>query len=298
MKASPRGSRILSAALPTIAVAGGLGALRYLRNRLQHSRVFVPDRYPNGIWDPAPFGLPASDVWFEASDGVELHGWWIPHPKARGSVLYCHGNTGSIAQRIGIFRQLRRLRVNILAFDYRGYGRSAGTPSESGLYLDVRAAFDQIVGPLAQPPATVLLFGHSLGGAVAIDCALDRPAAGLVVQSSFTDIRDAARAVLPAWPLHLVARPQFRSIDKVGRIDLPKLFVHGEADETVPCALGQELFEAAAEPKEFYAVRHGGHKDVHRHGGLRYLYRLGRFRNGCLKAAMKPRQRSFLSSSS
>ncbi|MEE8138123.1 MAG: alpha/beta hydrolase [Thermoanaerobaculia bacterium] len=290
MKAPSRGSRILGYALPTLAVAGGLGALSYLRDRLQHSRVFLPDRYPNGIWDPAPFGLPASDVWFEASDGVELHGWWIPHRKARGSVLYCHGNTGSIAQRIGIFRMLRRLRVNLLAFDYRGYGRSAGSPSEAGLYLDVRAAYDHLVGVLDQPPETVLLFGHSLGGAVAIDCALERQAAGLVVQSSFTHIRDAARAVLPAWPLHLVARPQFRSIDKVGRLELPKLFIHGEGDETVPFALGQLLFEAAAEPKEFYAVPHAGHKDVHRHGGLRYLYRLSRFRSRCLKTGGETRK--------
>ena len=272
-------------ALPTLAVAGGLGALGYLRDRLQRSRVFLPDRYPNGVWDPAPFGLQASDVWFQASDGVELHGWWIRHPKARGTVLYCHGNSGSIAQRIGIFRNLRRLRVNVLAFDYRGYGRSAGAPSEAGLYLDVRAAYDHLVGVLDQPPETVLIFGHSLGGAVAIDCAGDRKAAGLIVQSSFTDIRAAARAALPAWPLHLVTRPQFRSIDKVGSLELPKLFIHGKADETVPFALGKLLFEAAAEPKELYAVPRAGHNDLHRHGGLRYLSYLSRFRSRCLKAA-------------
>ncbi len=290
MTAATRGSRFLSYALPALAAVGGLGALSYLRDRYQRSRVFLPDRYPNGIWDPAPFGLPAMDIWFEASDGTELHGWWIPHTRARGSVLYCHGNSGSIAQRIGIFRLLRRLRVDILAFDYRGYGRSAGTPSEAGIYRDVRAAYDYLVGALERPAETVLLFGHSLGGAVAIDCALHRRAAGLIVQSSFTHIRDAARAIVPTWPLHLVARPQFRSIEKIGRLELPKLFIHGEADETVPFALGKALFEAAAQPKQLLAIPHAGHNDVHRHGGLRYLRSLSRFRSRCLKDARRSRK--------
>lgn len=280
-----RRPRWLLLALPTLALGGGLGALSYLRSRFQRSRLFLPDRYPDGVWNPRRFGLSAEDTWFRSRDGVDLHGWWIPHADARGTLLYCHGNTGSIANRIGVFRHLRRLRVNLLAFDYRGYGRSAGTPSESGLFQDVRAAFDHLVGALGQPRSQVILFGHSLGGAVAIDCALDRRPAGLVVQASFTHIRDAAKALFPTLPLHLAATRQFRSIEKVARLGMPKLFIHGDSDATVPLELGKKLFEAASEPKELYIVRHGGHNDLHRHGGARYLRRLSRFRHRCLKLA-------------
>lgn len=278
-------NRVRGLALPTLAVTGGIGVLGYLRNRWQRSRVFLPDRYPDGIWDPQGFGLPATDVWFQADDGVQLHGWWIPHRAARGTILYCHGNTGSIGHRIGVFRYMRRLRVNLLVFDYRGYGRSQGTPTEAGLYQDVRAAYHHLVHSIGESPDTTILFGHSLGGAVAIDCAVDRPVAGLVVQSSFTHIRDAAKALFPTLPMHLAATRQFRSIEKVGEISVPKLFIHGDADSTVPVELGEELFAAATEPKELYIVRRANHNDVHRYGGWSYLRRLSRFRNRCLKAS-------------
>lgn len=280
-------SRFPNLAVSAAVMTGGLGALGYLRHRFQHSRVFLPDRYPDGVWSPTSFGLPAEDVWFEADDGVELHGWWVPHRRPRATVLYCHGNTGSIASRIGLFKYLRSLRVNLLAFDYRGYGRSQGVASEKGLYLDVRAAFDLLVDELEQSPADILVFGHSLGGAVAIDCALDRPMAGLVVQSSFTHIRDAAKSMFPTLPIHLAATRQFRSIDKVGQITAPKLFIHGEADETVPFMLGQQLFEAASEPKELFSVPGAGHTDIHRYGGLSYLSRLRRFCRRSVRRARK-----------
>jgi len=283
IRTKSRRTRILNLALPTLALTGGVGALGFLRSRLQHSRVFLPDRYPDGVWQPQVFGLAVEDLWFESQDGTPLHGWWIPRPSARGTLLYCHGNTGSIAHRIGVFRHLQRLKVNLLAFDYRGYGRSAGSPSEAGLFQDVRAAYEHLVNVIGQDPGKIILFGHSLGGAVAVDCALDCPAAGLVVQSSFTHIRDAAKALFPTLPLHLAATRQFRSIEKVDKIQIPKLFIHGDCDETVPVELGLKLHAAASEPKELYIIRRAGHNDVHRYGGMRYVRRLSRFRNRCLK---------------
>lgn len=284
-KTESRRPRLLNLALPTLALTGGVGALSYLRSRWQHSRVFLPGRYPDGIWEPEAFGLSATDVWFDSRDGTKLHGWWMPHPSARGTLLFCHGNTGSIAHRIGVFRHLQRLKVNLLAFDYRGYGKSGGSPSEAGLFHDVRAAHEHLVEVIGRDPEEIILFGHSLGGAVAVDCALDCPVAGLVVQSSFTHIRDAAKAMFPTLPLHLAATRQFRSIDKVDRIQVPKLFIHGDCDESVPVELGKKLFEAASEPKELFIVRRAGHNDVHRYGGKRYLRRLSRFRNRCLKSS-------------
>ena len=256
-------------------------------DRLHHSRIFLPDRYPNGIWNPGAYGLPAEDVWFSTEDGMRLHGWWVPHRKARGTILYCHGNTGSIAHRIGVLSKLWSLEVNLFAFDYRGYGRSTGQPTEDGLYLDVRAAHEHLIREAGCRADEILLFGHSLGGAVAIDCALDRKVAGLVAQSTFTHIRDAARAVFPTLPIHLAARRQFRSIDKVAELEIPKLFIHGESDETVPLELGKRLYESASEPKDFYLVRRGGHNDLHLYGGRWYLRRLSRFRDRSLKKARR-----------
>jgi pimeloyl-ACP methyl ester carboxylesterase len=273
---------------PTLAVAGGFGALGYLRNRWQRQKLFGPDRHLEDERDPAAFGLEVEDRFFAAGAGVELHGWWIPRRRARGTLLYCHGSSGSIVDRIELLATLRRLRVNLFVFDYRGYGRSTGEPSEAGLFRDVRAAWDHLVEQLGVPPAEILLFGHSLGGAVAIDCALDRPAAGLVVESSFTQVRDLARASYPRLPLHLVARNQFRSIHKVGRLTLPKLFIHGSVDERVPPTLGRRLYEAAAEPKELYLVPGAGHNDLHAQGGVPYVRRISRFRTRCLRAAASP----------
>lgn len=269
------------------ALTGALGALAFLRQRVQHRRLFMPDRYPNGVWDPRPFGLAAEDVWFEAADGVRLHGWWVPRKRARATLLFCHGNWGSIAHQVGVLKLLSRLGFDLLAFDYRGYGRSEGRPSEKGLYLDARAAYDYLTSVRGVDPQHLILFGHSLGGAVAIDCALDRPAAGLIVQSTFTDVADASRAAMP-WPgISWVTRNQFRSVRKVGQLTLPKLFIHGTEDGTIPMELGQKLFEAAAEPKRFLPVRGAGHNNVHRHGGLRYYLTLTRFRARCLAQASR-----------
>ena len=285
MGVGSKGEKLRRFTWPTLAVAGGVGALGYLRNRWQRQKLFGPHRHVDDERDPATLGLQVEDRFFAADAGVELHGWWIPRRRARGTVLYCHGSSGSIAHHSEPLAALARLSINLFAFDYRGYGRSTGEPSEAGLFRDARAAWDHLVEQLGVRPEEIVLFGHSLGGAVAIDCALDRPAAGLVVESTFTQVRDMARANYPRLPLHLLARNQFRSIHKVGRLNLPKLFIHGSADVRVPPELGRRLYEAAAAPKELYLVPGAGHNDLHRHGGSRYLRRISRFRRRCLRAA-------------
>lgn len=285
--AAPRDGVRLSEMAPWLVALlggiGGIGALGYLRGRYQHSTTYGPDRLPEGFDGEAVQDLATEDVWLEAPDGVRLHGWWIAHPEARGSILYCHGSSGSIVHRADVFRDFTRLRMNVLAFDYRGYGQSQGVPSERGLYADVRAAYDHLVGPRGQSPERIVLFGHSLGGAVAIDAARDRSVAGLVVESSFTDLKDMARTLFPQVPLHWVCRNEFRSIEKIADLSLPKLFVHGTADSTVPLAVGRRLYSAAAEPKELYLVHRADHNDVHARGGEAYLNRLERFFRLCLR---------------
>lgn len=273
------------AAVPGLVAAGAVGALAHLRRRFENSQLFLPEVYPNGIWDPSPFGLAVEDQWFEAEDGVRLHGWWIPHRWARGTVLYCHGNAGNLSSQIGAYRTLRKLRLNILTFDYRGYGRSEGTPSEVGLFRDVRAAYDHLAGGLESSASKIVFYGHSLGGAVAIDCACHRPAAALIVQSTFTNTKEVARMRFSTLPVHWIAQSRFRSIDKVPELDLPKLFIHGTEDGTIPHAMGDALFQAAAEPKQWATVDRAGHSDVHRHGGAGLQWKLGRFVGGALRNA-------------
>lgn len=278
-------SRLVEAAPWLIALLGGIGgigALGYFRGRYQSSTLFLPDRLPTGVAEITEHDLEIEDVWFQAPDGVLLHGWWMVQRDAVGTVLYCHGSSGSIGHRVGVFQGLVKLRMNVFAFDYRGYGRSEGVPSERGLYSDVRAAYDHLTVQLGQSPERLLLFGHSLGGAVAIDAARDRRAAGLVVEGSFTDIKDMARTLYPQVPVHWVARNEFRSIGKVAALALPKLFIHGTADATVPLSVGRRLYQAAAEPKEIYLVPGAGHNDVHLHGGEEYLRCLARFARLCI----------------
>lgn len=283
-KATDR-KKLFSKSLAGLAVAGGVSTLTLMREQIHRRHVYLPAKFPNGVWDPSPFGLNVEDVWFEAEDGIGLHGWWIPHRRARGTLLFCHGNSGSIAHHIGVLKLLARLRVNIFAFDYRGYGRSEGRPAERGLYRDARAAWDVLVHRMGISPDEIIYFGHSLGGAVAIDTALRRPAAGLIVQSTFTDLSDASRAVLPVPGVGWVTKNQFRSIEKVPELRLPKLFIHGTEDGTIPVTLGRRLYEAAEEPKQMLEIPRAGHNDVHRHGGLRYLRTVSSFRKRTLKRA-------------
>lgn len=274
------GSRLLRYSLPSLAVAGGLGLFQMAR-KFQHGHMFVPSRYPEGPWEPTEHGLEVEDVHFESEDKTSLHGWWMAHDKPsnkRMTVLYCHGNTGNIAERSPIFKYLQQLQANVFAFDYRGYGRSDGVPTELGVCADVRAAIDHVITEIGVPAHRIILFGHSLGGAIAIDGAFHRQQlAGLVVQSSFTQNLDMARHFYPGKPVHWITKNGFRSIDKVSHLPMPKLFIHGRADPKVPFEHGKMLYEAAAEPKQFLEVTRATHNDVHQQGGLKYTSVLTRF---------------------
>jgi pimeloyl-ACP methyl ester carboxylesterase len=272
------------AALSSLAAVGTVGTLELLRARFQRSRVFAPVRYPAGEWEPRRHGLAAQDVWFASEDGARLHGWWIEGKRSRATVLYCHGKSGNIGERVDVFKYLSRRRIDVFAFDYRGYGKSDDlTPSEKGFYQDVRAAHDFLVDELGVAPARMLLFGHSLGGAVAIEGAHHRPVAGLVVQSSFTDLRSVVTHRHPgSFLMQLICRNQFKSANKVGSLAMPKLFLHGTADTTIPVRMGEELYARAAGPKTWFPVEGADHNDLHRVGGDAYDSTLERFFERCV----------------
>ena len=224
---------------------------------LLHAMLFFPSRTV-----AAPSRLAVEDVAIATDDGERLHGWWIgAHGAPRGHVLFCHGNAGNIASRAGYARALSRAGFDVLLFDYRGYGRSSGHPSEAGTHRDARAALATLRGRPGVQPARTLYLGESLGAAVALALALESPPAGLILQSAFTSVRDMARTVLPLLPRALVP-DAYPSLRLIGDLGAPLLVLHGEHDDVVPVAQGRALFAAAPGPKRMEVLPGAGHNDL------------------------------------
>ena len=237
--------------------------------------VFQPT--PGEDLTPAGLGIAAEDVFLETEDGVRVHAYWLPAPGATRALLFLHGNAGNASHRLPNADALRRLGTHVLLADYRGYGKSEGSPSEVGVYADARAALAHVTGARGVPEARVVLFGRSLGGAVAVELAQGRGLAGVVLESTFTSLADMAGALKPL--AFLVGRP-VDSAARIGAVRAPLLFFHGDADRIVPWALGRRLFELAPEPKAFETLRGAGHNDTVEVGGRAYLERIGRFLDG------------------
>lgn len=210
---------------------------------------------------PASINLKYEDVFFKASDGVELHGWFVPAEEPFATVIYCHGNAGNISHRIEIAKMFNQINTNFFIFDYRGFGLSKGSPSEKGTYLDAQAAYDYLFSRKDVDPQKVVIFGKSLGGPIAIDLATKVRAAALISESSFTSTKDMARAIYPNLPLWLFMRQRYDAYSKIDKVNIPKLIIHSRNDEIVPFSQGQKLFNKAHQPKEFYIMK-GGHNDA------------------------------------
>lgn len=245
------------------SVAAVTGVALLLLMAFEDHFIYFPSRYPEGDWDPRRSGLAVTELRIPSTGGAELFCWFLPHPGDAKSdqpgVLWLHGNAGSIADRTSELFLLSRLPASVLAVDYRGYGRSTGSPSEQGLYDDARAAFDALVAQPGVDPRRIVAFGQSLGGAVAIQLATERPVAALVAASTFTSLADMAR--LHYGFLAPLARSRYASLEKIGRIAAPKLFIHGTRDEIVPFEMGRRLYDAASDPKQILAVERG-HNDL------------------------------------
>ena len=216
--------------------------------------------FPTGDYrgTPADVGLEFEELTLEASDGVVIAAWFVPQPQAKATVLFCHGNAGNISDRLHSIHVLHELGYSVLIFDYRGFGRSTGSPSENGTYLDADAAWRWLIETRGEPAERVVVFGRSLGGAVAIELAGRHPPAALVVESTFTSLADIGRHHYRLLPVRLLLRHRYESIDKVSKITCPKLFLHGTDDRLIPLANGCRLYEAAAPPKQFIETP-GGH---------------------------------------
>ena len=240
-------------------VAVGLGCVG-----MQSRFIFYPSRYPEGNWDAASMGLHAEDCWFTSADGTRLHGWFCGHPKATGTLLWCHGNAAHLANRGPAIRAWQEhLGLQVFIFDYRGYGRSQGSPEESGIYDDVRAAYDYLVARPEVDRTRLFVLGRSLGGAVGTQLALDRPCTKLILESAFTSIGAMARRVMPLLtPFTYLVRTKFDTLGKVPHITVPVMVLHGVDDGLVPFSHGEQIFAAAPEPKRFYAIAGAGHNNI------------------------------------
>ena len=234
---------------------------------------YYPMKYPSGFWE-LQSKLGAKDVWLLTSDGVRLHAWWVMAPQASLVTLYLHGNAGNISHRFMPIRDITAAGSSVLMLDYRGYGRSEGSPSEHGLYADADAAYRYLLDH-GYRARHIVLQGESLGTAAAVDLAARKECAGVVLEAAFTSGRDVANTVLP-----VIGPLLFRGFDsksKIATIRAPLLFFHGDRDEIIPLKLGRRLFEAAPEPKYFIEIPGAGHNDLVETAGSSYRERLHEF---------------------
>ena len=227
---------------------------------LLHSLLYSPSRAI--VETPDRAGLNYRDVGLETADGERLHGWWIgARTDSLGHLLLCHGNGGNVSDRLPHAAVLTAAGFDVLLFDYRGYGRSTGRPSEEGTYRDARAALRCVLEQPGVEPGRVLYLGESLGGAVALDLALERPPAGIVLLSAFTGVREMGRVHYPLIPPALVP-DAYPTLRRIRGLRAPLLVLHGDRDDIVPLSQGRALFEAAPGPKHIHVFHGLGHNDL------------------------------------
>jgi fermentation-respiration switch protein FrsA (DUF1100 family) len=238
--------------------------------------VYHPAPWQDRDWESLS-GLPLENVWLETSDGVRLFGWYVSSPASNAVFLWCHGNAGNISNRLENLLYLHRLGLSVFLFDYRGYGRSQGRPSEDGLYRDAQAAYAYLTETRRIRPSRLVVFGRSLGGAVAGELVSWQPAAGLILESTFPSVETMARHYYFGLPAHWLLGARFPLADRLKHVHVPVLVIHGDQDEVVPFELGRRVYEAAQSPKAFYVVPGADHNDLYVVGGAAYFQRLKRF---------------------
>ncbi len=265
-----------------IAIGSALGSVLMvgiLWSQLERRYIFFPTREVQ--FTPEDAGLRYEDISFGVAGGLQLHGWFIPGDGEAGNTtwIWFHGNGGNIGHRVDELAMLHhRLGVNLFIFDYQGYGRSQGKPSEQATYRDARAALEYVSNRPSVDPDKIVYFGRSLGAAVAVELATESPPAGMVLVSPFTSVSDMARLAFPYLPVGWLLKDRYDSIARIRNLQTPLLIIHGAQDETVPFKQGMALFEAANEPKTFQLAPGAGHNDIFVTGGSAFWDALEKFR--------------------
>ena len=229
---------------------------------------------------PDEINLPYEEVFFHAADGTKLWGWFIEKENSIGTILYCHGNGGNITHRLDSINIFHRLQLQTFIFDYRGYGKSEGSPSEKGTYLDVEAAWKYLTEEKKISPDRIFVFGRSMGGPIAAYIAFQKKPKALVLESTFTSVPDLAKELYPFMPVRLLARIEYPTQKYLTQIQCPVLISHSKDDEVVPYSHGKKLFDLAKEPKNFMEMI-GGHNDGFLFMGKAYWKKWKDFLDSC-----------------
>lgn len=228
---------------------------------MQPRMIYYPDM-PGRAVDitPEAVGLDYEDIKLSTKDGETLHGWFVPHPSAQATLLFCHGNAGNISHRLDSIQLFHGLGLNVLIFDYRGYGLSSGTTTEQGTYRDVDAAWNHLVEERGIPPESIILFGRSLGAAVIADLAARTRPGAVILESAFSSVPDMAARIYPWLPVRWLASYRYDNADKIRKIQAPVLVIHSRGDDIIPFEQGERLFSLANEPRQMLELE-GGHND-------------------------------------
>lgn len=252
---------MLKALLQLVVVLGfAYGALLAYAYFFQERLVYFPGFGGGSTAAPTDVGLDYEEVRFRTADDLRLHGWYVPARPELAVLLFMHGNAGDITHRLDTLRMFHDMGLSTFLFDYRGYGRSEGRPTEQGTYRDAEAAWRWLVEERGVPPDRIVVFGRSLGAAIGAWLASHREPAALIIESAFTSAPDLARRHYGFLPVGLLARIHYDTRRYIRELDCPVLILHSVDDEIVPFAHGRELYEAAPQPKQFGTLQ-GGHNE-------------------------------------
>lgn len=207
------------------------------------------------VTTPKYIGLEYEDVTFVTEDNIKLNGWFIPAEDSRGVIIFCHGNAGNISHRLETIQIFNELKLSTFIFDYRGFGVSEGKISEKGTYIDAEAAWNFLIKEKEIPPDKIIVFGRSLGGAIAAWLVHKHNPGALILESTFTSIPDMAAEIYPYFPVRLMCRFKYNANEYLKKVRCPVLIIHSQKDEIVPFSHGQKLFNTANEPKKFLEIR-------------------------------------------
>lgn len=246
----------------TVLTVGGVAyvALLVVVFALQGRLIYFPGIGREIVQTPKDVGLDYEALWLTTEDGVRIEAWYVPAPAARGTALLAHGNAGNISHRVDYAVMFHRLGYSLLLFEYRGYGRSEGSPSEEGTYADARAAWRHLVAERGIAPEHIVLVGESLGGAVVARLAATEQPGALVLASSFVSVPELAADLYPWLPARWLARYRYDTLEALGRVSCPVLIAHSRQDDIVPFRHAERLYAAVKRPKAFVELA-GGHND-------------------------------------
>jgi fermentation-respiration switch protein FrsA (DUF1100 family) len=246
-----------------------IGYVKYVEN----TKIYFPLK--EIVVNPGFINFEFENVYVETADNIKLNGWFIPADNAQYTILFFHGNGGNIADRLDKIMIFHEMGLNMFIIDYRGYGRSEGRPSEKGLYLDAGASYYYLIKERGIEPEQIILYGESLGGAVAINLASKVSVGAVISEGLFGSMRDAGRKLYPVLSLFVISN-KFNSLALVKEITVPKLFIHSKTDEIIPFSLGKKLYDAAIEPKQMVELE-GGHNDAFLESKEKYVSEIKKF---------------------